>query len=87
MDETREPLLMLSIAFAVAVYKALRYVQAGEAVTFDRCKDLEAKNGRLIEEVRRLRAEVDDLHEAWTDDPADREPSPAAGWDPGEPPW
>ncbi len=87
MDETREPLLMLSVAIAVAVYKAIRYIQAGEAQAMVDCAALKAKNRELLGELKRMASELKRLREIYQDDDPDVPAVIRTSWDDLDPPF
>ncbi len=87
MDEAREPLLMLAVAVAVAVYKALLYVQGNEAQVRADYAKLKAENKTLTDKIVGLEWEIDRLRGGRKPTQPERPTSPKARWSDDNPPW
>ncbi len=87
MDEVREPLLMLSVAVAVAVYKALLFVQGSEAQNRADCVATRKRNVELHIVVKQQAGRIKELEEIYLTDQADKEHEASSIWDNDDHPW
>ncbi len=87
MDEAREPLLMLAVAVSIAVYKAILYVQEGEARARADCIATRKKNEELLVVTKQQARRIRELEDCLTAPEPEKPPPPRSLWDNDDHPW
>lgn len=87
MDEAREPLLMIAVAVAVAVYKALLHVQANEARVRAESVAVKSENERLRAVAKRQAERIGELEEIITGKGYELKEAVKSIWDNDDHPW